>query len=399
VSVIKLVAFGGLVPKASARAIPGDGAQTATNLRPDSMEFRPALIDSTVVANSGVTNPKTIYRLARTAAGAFNTDMTTGWVVKAAELSFAKSQLNTDTAELTYATVDDGTTPPWTTQAPWVFAATDLTTGRQLGVPAATAAPTLVVNTVDEFTSEEREAGVSETLTYIYNEAKDKTNGIWLGAAAPTLDGYADRDGVIGGDAEEAQQVRVFCTDSVGGANNGTITDVYTAATPADFNWVKDPALGGYWQTQGGGWPAWSTASKDHWCVPFHAYGLTYDVGPAGGPRSFTTLNAVLAAIATPGEPGTPLLTAGQVTEIQTAITAHLDWKLAEAAPKINALKAKVEELHTILDTGTAAATAQAGAYWATAPVTAAIANAVATAAANIWAAAYGADVYVEFTV
>jgi hypothetical protein len=392
-SVIRLSNYGGLIPKASARAIPGDGAQTATNLRPDTMEFRPALIDSTVVANSGVTNPKTIHRLARTAAGAFNTEMTTGWIVKAAEMSFAKSQLNTDTAELTYATTDDGTV------APWVYAATDLTTGRQLGVPPATAAPTLAVNTVDEFTTEEREAGVYDTITYLYNEARAKTNGIWRGAAAPTLDGYADRDGIIGGDAEEAQQVRVFCTDSVAGANNGTITDVYTAATPAAFNWVMDPALGGYWQTQGSGWPSWATASKDHWVIPFHAYGLTYDVGPAGGPRDFTALAAVLAAVATPGVVGSPLLEAGQVTEITTAIGAFLDWKLAEAQPKINALKAKVEELHTILDTGTAGNTAQAGAYWATAPVTAAIANAVATTAANIWAAAYSADVYVEFSV
>jgi hypothetical protein len=393
VSAIKLVNFGGLVPKASARTIPGDGAQTALNLRPDTLEFRPALIDSTVVANSGVTNPKTIYRLARTAAGAFNTDMTTGWVVKAAEMSFAKSQLNTDTAELTYATTDDGTV------APWVYAATDLTTGRQLGVPPATAAPTLVVNTVDEFTTEEREAGIYDTITYLYNEARAKTNGIWRGAAAPTLDGYADRDGVIGGDAEEAQQVRVFCTDSTGGANNGTITDVYTAATPAAFNWVMDPALGGYWQTQGGGWPAWSTASKDHWVIPFHAYGLTYDVGPAGGPRSFTALSSVLSALATPGDPGVALLSVAQVTEITTNIAAFLDWKLAEAQPRINALKAKVEEIHTILDTGTAAATVQAGAYWATTAVTDAITAAIATAAANVWAAAYSADTYVEFSV
>jgi hypothetical protein len=385
--------FGHLVPKSSPEALPDTAAQVCTDLRADSDEFQPLPIDTTVVAASGVTNPLTLYRMARKADGTFNSDFATGWIIKAGKMSFAKNQINTDTSEQTSATFDDGSA------APRVYTADDLVTGRLLGVPAPTAAPTVTVNTVDEFTTGEREAGISDTLTYLYNEARAKTNGIWRGAAAPSLDGYADRDGVIGGDAEEAQQVRVFCTDSVAGANNGTITDVYTAATPAAFQWVMDPALGGYWQTQGGGWPAWSTASKDHWCIPFHAYGLTYDVGPAGGPRSFTALSTVLTNLATPGDPGNPLLTAGQVTEITTAIAAHLDWKLAEAQPKINALKAKVEELHTILDTGTAAATVQAGAYWGSAEVTAAIANAVATAAANIWAAAYSADVYVEFTV
>jgi hypothetical protein len=94
-----------------------------------------------------------------------------------------------------------------------------------------------------------------------------------------------------------------------------------------------------------------------------------------------------------------PLLSGAQVTEITTNIAAFLDWKLAEAQPKINALKAKVEEIHTILDTGTAAATVQAGAYWATTAVTDAITAAIATAAANVWAAAYSADTYVEFSV
>jgi hypothetical protein len=119
---IRITNFGGVVPKASPRALPDAGAQVAKDLQADISEFRPMADDLTVVAASGVTNPKTIHRLARKADGSFNIDMTTGWIVKAAEMSFVKAQINDDTTERTYATFDDGGTPPR------VYDATDLVT-------------------------------------------------------------------------------------------------------------------------------------------------------------------------------------------------------------------------------------------------------------------------------
>ena len=379
--VIKLTNFGGLVPKASARAIPGDGAQEADNLRPDIAEFLPVAGDLTAVANSGVTDPQTLYRMARTSTGVFNTNFDAGWIVKAGAMSFAKSPLNNDVDEMTYATFDDGSA------APRVYTASDTVTGRQLGVPAPTDAPAVSVNVVDEFTTEDRAAGIDNTNTYIYGNARLDCQMAWIGADPPiSLDGYANRDSVISGDAEESQQVRIFRATSSGGAFNGDLDDDYTGVPIGNFSWIKDPSLGGYWQTQGSGWPAWATAGADHWLVPFAAYGRTYTVD--------TTSLAAALVMATPGVDGVPLLTSDQITEVIGKINDYLTWKGNEAAPKVAALKAKVQQIHTILDYGVG--TESVASYYASTPITDLIAAAVANAAEAIWNEAVKAHATVD---
>jgi hypothetical protein len=282
---IKITNFGGLHPKASPRALPSDGAQIAKDLQPGNREFRPLGQDTQVVASSGVTNPKTIYRFQHKSDGTFNTDMTTGWIVKAIEMSFVKGQINDDTTERTFATSDDGSNPPW------VYDATDTVTGRRLGVPAPTDAPTLVVNRVAQFSTDDRAAAVKAASDYFKTLANDATMLVptWFGAATTTQsdfrpgtthDGYVDRVTVPTLNADPSQQLRVFRLDSTGGADNGGISNTYDSFDAASYQWVMDPSLAGFYQTSPSSaplWPTWAGTNNDHWCVPFTAYAIAYE--------------------------------------------------------------------------------------------------------------------------
>jgi hypothetical protein len=84
--------------------------------------------------------------------------MTTGWIVKAGEMSFVKAQINDDTTERTYATFDDGSArrPGSTTQPTWSPA----------GCWACRPPPSRRCNgeRVDQFTNDERTAAITADL-------------------------------------------------------------------------------------------------------------------------------------------------------------------------------------------------------------------------------------------
>jgi hypothetical protein len=117
---IRITNFGGVVPKASPRALPDNGAQRAQDLQADIQRVPPAADDHGRGRLSGVSEPEDDPPPgAQGRRQSFNIDMTTGWIVKAGEMSFVKAQINDDTTERTYATFDDGsarrrgcTTPP-----------------------------------------------------------------------------------------------------------------------------------------------------------------------------------------------------------------------------------------------------------------------------------------------
>jgi hypothetical protein len=272
--------------------------------------------------------------------------MSAGWIVKAGEMSFVKAQINDDTTERTYATFDDGSA------APRVYDASDLVTGRLLGVPAPANAPTVTVNVVDEFTTDEKNQGIDAALLYIKNNVAVDMQPVWLGADHPgtSVPGYVDRDNTINGDPDEAQQLRVFQLASSGGANSGGITDTFSDLDATHYQWVLDPTLGGFYGTAGAS-PAWATENRDLWLVPFHAYGLTYTFNTA----AMTTTLAAMAHI--PPEDGVPLLTTDQVTEVMGMVTDLVDQYDTQAQPKINALKAQVQSLEAMLGGGGAAQT------------------------------------------
>ncbi len=396
--VIKVVNFGGLVPKASARVLPANAAQVASDLQPDIFEFRPLGTDLTVVASTGVTNPKTIHRLARKADGSFNTDMTTGWIVKAGEMSFVKAQINDDTTERTYATFDDASAPPR------VYDATDLVTGRQLGVPRPASPPTATVNVVDEFTTDERSAAITAAQTYMRNITAVAMQPLFRGSPSddpvdyrPGLytTGWVDRDYIPGLDPEEAQQLRVFRLASTDGANNGGISDSYdTAHGPDYYQWVLNPTLGGFYMTSpSSGWPSWASTNKDHWCIPVYAYGLTYIVNAAD-------LKTRLLLMEMPGvTPAAPLMTEAQADEIVSQVQDVAAQQLIEVTPQLNSIKAEMATMHAILGGGgTDQRIAALTAFYADTSVSDEIDSSVANAAEAFWNLALQAAQQIPYT-
>ena len=153
-SVIKIKTFGGELPSIHPRSLPAGGAQVARNLLASTGEFRPLKTDL-AVAVSAVINPKTVHRLARTNTGAFNTDMTTGWITSASDLNYVKGQIDDDATERTYYTFNDGAAAPRVIDA--------LGANRQLGVPAPTLPIGVTVTVNDEFTAEEAASGDTDT--------------------------------------------------------------------------------------------------------------------------------------------------------------------------------------------------------------------------------------------
>jgi hypothetical protein len=400
---VRITNFGGLYPKASPRALPDDGAQEATDLLPGTREFRPLGQDTTVVANTGIPNPKTIYRLARTSGGAFNTDMTTGWIVKAAEMSFVKAQINDDTTERTYATFDDGSAPPRS------YTASDTVTGRQLGVPAPTSAVTLSVNVTAQFSTDDRAAAIKAAVDYFKTLSRDPAMLVptWFGAGTTTqadfrpgtgTNGYVDRDVVPTLlNADLSQQLRVFRLASTGGADTGAISNTYDSANgPAAYQWVLDPSLGGFYQTSRSTsplWPSWAGTNNDHWCLAFTAYATAYT--PDG-----TAIRAALAAMQMPGaETPTALFTSGQLDDIITAVADALDAKWTAGAPFLTSLKAEVDTMHTLLGGGgTSQRNASIAAFYALSDVSTEINNAVTNLAETLFGMASQAAAYVDFT-
>lgn len=152
-SVLKVVNFGGLIPRVSPRALPADAAQTHKNLLATSSEFRPLAADKDI--GIAVAGAKTLYRLPRNADGTIRTDDATGWIAEAADKSYVAGQLNDDATARTTVAWNDGTQPPRVIDS----------TGadRLLGVPAP-AKPTTAVTATSQFTREQATGWVAETL-------------------------------------------------------------------------------------------------------------------------------------------------------------------------------------------------------------------------------------------
>jgi len=130
VTVIDVHVFGGLVPRVPPRDLGPDNAQVNDNLLATAVEFRPLAGAATVLPDTGEAGAKTIYRLSRNADGSYRTDDAAGWIVSQDWRSYARGDLNDDSTERTFVTVNDGT------QRPRVLDATG--EDRVLGVPAPT---------------------------------------------------------------------------------------------------------------------------------------------------------------------------------------------------------------------------------------------------------------------
>lgn len=375
-AVIRIRDFNGLVPKASARALPNDAAQVALDLVAATSEFRPVM-DDDPTATSGVSNPTTLYRLARKSDGTLNTSRATGWIASASDLNFVKGQLNDDRTERTFKTFNNGSAPPRAIDA----------TGedRQLGVPAPESAPTAVVNEVANFTPEDRVNALVAAQQQAIDAIANNVSVVYLGADRPGTgtDGYVDRGGDIF--TEEATQImRVYRL----GGDGGAVSDPYVGS--GDFSWIFDPALNGFQVQSASSNPSWMAPDGTyHWAIGLPAYGITYDIDHAAAV-------AALEAIARPGpvdmDPA-QLLTSDQCEEIVTALEDYIDPAGPLVKPAIDALRAKYEEVTSLMNGGgVASLVSTVEAFYAQASVTDEIAAAISNFANAVFDAA--ADAY-----
>lgn len=355
-SVIKLASMGGLMPSVLPRALPDGAAQKAANLLARTSEFRPLLNDLSV-ATSSVTNPKTLYRLARDANGAFTSDMTANWKTSATELNYVKGQIKDDSKERTYYTYADGSQPPRVLD----------TSGydKPLGVPAPATAPTGVINTVYSYSPEARAAELAAAREAAVDAIRKSVTLTWLGAKfgglthpGNTTPGYMDLYDPNIYNPDHAKVFRVF---AVAGPNSQVITNSYTSsvltaqANPqpvvagiTPYLGAFDPRLGGVYTQASGpyGSTSWATYGQHVFAVPFYVYGRTYDF-------DINTVKALFAAIKMPGTNGTKqLFTDAQATAFLTTLKAIGSTTSRRIKPLLDAIDADANVFHSVLDSG-----------------------------------------------
>lgn len=139
-SAIKLGPFGGVHPSVGARSLPESGAQVAENLSMRFGDFRPLKGAGASVA-SVASGAKSVHR----------TPTSGVWLSSANHVHYVNGQINDPAVERVYLTGRSAYPEVWESSA-----------YRRLGVPAPTTAPTLAKNVVDEYTTAERSASLTQ---------------------------------------------------------------------------------------------------------------------------------------------------------------------------------------------------------------------------------------------
>lgn len=307
---IKVTGFGGLRPSADPRLLQDTAAQTAQDLHMRFEDFRPAKSDVTV-ASSGVSNPKTIYRFNRVSGGAFNSNPATGWTVRAGDVNFVKGQINDDSNERTYYTGDG---------AP---KATDLTgTVRTLGVPAASSAPTVTLNVVDEFTYEEYAKLVRQHVVALRETVTKNLTTLWYGSTSTF--GLVARNNYYGMEEVDSDVVKAFPGNTDGTNHKLNNSD--------EFSWVLDPTIDSFW---------YGVAPPSVWlAVPLTIYGRAQYLSSI---TDRTEINSITHPIT-----GAPLIDSTLETNFVGEISVLFDptdSKVVDARQKLTAIAEQFSEL------------------------------------------------------
>ena len=139
-AVIPIKSFGGIVPKMPPRFLPDTGAQVASNCAVFNGPLQPLMgLGSTVTTLTKSGDPLTIYR--------FGQDListTQYWFHWTTDVNVCRGQISGDTQEWTFYTGDGVPKATYSTIA--LSGSNYPTVSRPLGMPAPTAAPTLVVS-------------------------------------------------------------------------------------------------------------------------------------------------------------------------------------------------------------------------------------------------------------
>lgn len=344
---IVITTFGGELPSVSARALPDLSARTARNLLPTTDEFRPVAAELDV-ATSSVVNPRTIYRMSRVSGGAFNTNMTTGWLANAGEVRYVKGQLNDDATERTYYTLPDA--PP---------RAMDVNgNDRRLGVPRPSEAPGLAVDAGYTYTQDEKDKDVSATSKAVRDAILAAAPLEWIGAPV-TARGVDDSFLAAGSDFSLSGRTY--------GLTNGAVTDPFSDVAASKFTWVFDPALGGY-------------ATSTRYVIPYYSKAKTYRLNRLA-------LKAALEAIKRPlSDPPENIIP----SDVAEELTVQAEKTLTSASPAVkemlDAHKKLRDEVEALLAGGSDAnMVSSLNAFYLRASVQSAINAAISTFASDVF--------------
>lgn len=354
--VIKTTDFGGLFPSVPERALVENAAQTAHNLTPRVVDFRPLMADVTA-ASVPVSNPKTLHRMARSSSGGLNTAMSGGWIAHAGVVNYVKGQINDEATERTYYTFGDGSQPPRVMDARGA--------DRQLGVPMPGAKPGVEALVTDELTVEEMVDNAPEDKVYAAVKAAITPN--WIGADHNTTGagGFRDRETLPGLAGEDAgmYQVRYFPLTGP----TGQIVATGTSKPPEFYNWMLDASLGGS-KIQGddGNW---------YFYINIPAYGRAYAASEA-------TLRTALQAVKKPGTDGEQWFPDDYIDSVAAGLAAGLNLLGPEVKPSLDAMRTAFQQVVSIIEGDSAPLTATSYVnFYAKPNVSQIITNAIANAA------------------
>ena len=320
-TVIKIDNFGGEAPAISPRALPDNGAQVNNNLLLGVSEFRPVSQDSAETATA-VAGSKSLYRI----------DPQDPWRTSAEDHAFVRAQVNSAGLNgRTFLTREGTPNPP---------RAIDKTgQNRQLGVPAPTVKPAVVVNVTDELSRDELADAGEKSADLIAAAIEANITGFNAGNGiafrAPTPSDY----GWISHETDEAKSYLL--------APYVELASVSLDGSPLfriqqGLEFLKSPALGGKSVSYGG---------ATYWQIEVSTKARAYGINAAA-------LQASLLAIDDPYVPGEKLLDVTSANFIATQTAEYYSAGNDELKP----LYDKALEKTGLIDKVLSAATANDGA-------------------------------------
>lgn len=369
-SVIRLSRLGGLRPSSLPRALPDGDAQVAHNLHPGTLEFRPLPAD-TQVATLPVSDPQTLYRFARSAGGALNSDLSAGWQANAKALSYARGQVDDNATERVYYAPMDASVPPRVLDATGV--------DKPLGVPPPTTAPTATLQEVYTFTEEQKVTEKRQTHQKVLEAIDTHTAAITEGlSGALPATGWLRRSSFDPSPASEKALVRIFALNP----QTRQVIDTYSSMPVSESAWVFDPALGGDYSEKPPGFvlPSWAAGHSLWWVVPFTAFARVYWVNKPA-------LSLALQGLDMPGTQGTrKYVTAAEADHIVHRIAEKYDLNALRVRSLLDTLDDRQRKVAVLFDRGGAAAVGRAVQdFYARPDVAVSIASATSSFAEAIW--------------
>lgn len=306
--------FGGLRPSVQPRNLDADNAQLAANLDMRFGDFRPLRSPGASVT-AVATGTKAVFR---TPGGT--------WLSSTTDTDYVQGQLHDVEVDTVYMTGRSAYPEVWRQGTGY----------RRLGVPAPTAAPTVTVDTTNEFSSDElatARATLPAQLTEMLNAALVATP-LGVTTAGPPTTGTTGwlAHGSVGALPTVSALQAAFCVPMVASGSDWVMTD------PDAHNFLLAPELGGKRITYSG---------NQFWAVPVYVYGTSFAVDSAG-------LTAALKTVMDPSDTAVRLWTDPEVDGLVDAVEARFDPAVAPYAELINGIKSAFVDLGRVYDSAVA---------------------------------------------